>query len=239
MSLFLLALVLIGFAPTLYLRSFFPIPPVPPYLYVHGAILTAWFVWLAAQTSLVRSGRISTHRKMGVVGGVIALGVAFAGPMATMGVVRRARAAGARWDTDMSLVLGPAMKGVKAMDFISSVVWGNLISIVTFALLVSAALPLRKNAQAHKRLMLFASIAIIGPALARISRLPHMGGENGPSGAIVLCALVLAMVAHDLYTRRRVHPSTMAGCSVLVAGLASLRFISASEWGQQIVRMMG
>jgi hypothetical protein len=239
MPLVLLAIVLFGFAPSLYLRPLFTNPPIPSYLYVHGAILTTWFVWLVAQASLVRAGRVSTHRKMGVVGGVIALAVTFAGPMATAGAVRRARAAGADWDMDMSRVLGPSLKGVRYIAFESGVAWGNLISIVSFVLLVSTALLLRKHPQAHKRLMLLASISIIPPALARISRLPHMGGEGGPMIAIVFLTLLLAVPAHDLLSSRRLHPATLAGCAAIIAAAILAAFIIApSSWGQQLVRMM-
>jgi hypothetical protein len=238
MALVLLAIVLFGFAPTLYLRALFPVRPIPFYLYVHGAILTSWFAWLVIQTSLVRAGRVSTHRQMGVAGGVIALAVTFAGPMATAGGTRRIRAAGFDWDTDMSRAFGPSMKGVRMIDFQSGVVWSNLIMIVAFALLVAAAILFRKHPQAHKRLMLLASIAIIGPALARISRLPHLGGENGPFVGIVLLILLLAVVAHDLFVSRRLHPATLAGGAVIVGGFASLHFVATSNWGQQLVRMM-
>ena len=37
---------LVGFAATLYLRAFFDGPPILSHLYVHGVIVTGWFVWL-------------------------------------------------------------------------------------------------------------------------------------------------------------------------------------------------
>jgi hypothetical protein len=238
MPLLLLAIMLLGFAPTLYLRPLFRVPPIPGYLYVHGAILSTWFVWLTAQASLVRAGQVSIHRKMGVVGAVIALAVVFAALMALRGGVRRIRAAGFDWGTDMSVAFGPSLKGVRMIDFQSQVVWSDLILLVAFAVLVSAALLLRKNPQAHKRLMLLASISIIGPALARVSRLPHLGGEGGPFIGTVFLALLLAVVAHDLLSSRRLHPATLAGCAVIIAGAASIHFVATSSWGQQLVRMM-
>jgi hypothetical protein len=78
---------MIGFAPTLYLRPLFAVPPIPGYLYVHGSVLTAWFVWLVVQTTMVRTGRTALHRRFGVIGAVIAAAVVVAGPMATMGFV--------------------------------------------------------------------------------------------------------------------------------------------------------
>jgi hypothetical protein len=76
---------IVGFAPSLYLRAFFDVPPIAGYLHVHGAVVTSWFVWLVLQTSMVRTGRTATHRRLGVIGAVIAVLVVFAGPMATVG----------------------------------------------------------------------------------------------------------------------------------------------------------
>src|SRR5678815_1698581 len=96
-SALLLSFLLVGFAPTLYLRALFAVAPIPGYLYVHGAVLTAWFAWLVVQTTMVRTGRIALHRRLGVVGAVIAAAVIVASLMATMGFVARLRAAGIDW----------------------------------------------------------------------------------------------------------------------------------------------
>jgi len=53
MSVLLFAMVLIGFSPTLYLRSVFDVPKIPAYLFLHGAVLTAWYAWFVVQTYCV------------------------------------------------------------------------------------------------------------------------------------------------------------------------------------------
>jgi hypothetical protein len=112
-SILLLAFLMIGFAPSLYLRAFFDVAPIPVYLHVHGAIATSWFVWLVLQTSMVRTGRTATHRRLGVVGAVIAVAVVFAGPVATIGAVGRIREAGFDWDTDMSALPSSASRACR------------------------------------------------------------------------------------------------------------------------------
>jgi hypothetical protein len=57
MSTVTLVIVLAGFARTLYLRPVFQPQPIPAHLYVHGLVLTSWFVWLWVQTLLVQTGR--------------------------------------------------------------------------------------------------------------------------------------------------------------------------------------
>src|SRR5687767_12156757 len=61
----LLLVVLVGFAPTLYLRSLFDGPENPPYLSAHGVVLTAWYVGLFFQTVLVAAHRTDIHRRLG------------------------------------------------------------------------------------------------------------------------------------------------------------------------------
>ena len=56
MSVVTLAIVLSGFAPTLYLRPVFKPVPIPGYLYIHGIVLTSWFVWFFMQTLLSSRG---------------------------------------------------------------------------------------------------------------------------------------------------------------------------------------
>jgi len=64
----LLVIVLLGFSPTFYLRVFYDVPAIPPYVYAHGVAMTAWFVWLCVQTTAVFNGRIALHRKLGMIG---------------------------------------------------------------------------------------------------------------------------------------------------------------------------
>ena len=58
----LLIAVLVGFSPTFYLRPLFKVHPLPAVLYVHGAVLTGWFMLTALWDGWFRrgaSGRIA------------------------------------------------------------------------------------------------------------------------------------------------------------------------------------
>lgn len=239
MSALLLAFLLVGFSPTLYLREFFPVDPIPVHLYVHGAVLTSWFVWLVLQTSLVRQGNTAMHRRMGVIGAVIGAAAVVAGPLATLGVVARLRAAGLDWDTDMSAVPFLGVEGVPMLSFAAQVVWGNFVTIAVFAGMLATAVLLRRNPPAHKRLMLLGSIIMVAPALARISRWPIIGGEDTPFIPGMLLALVLSVVVHDLVTMRRLHRATWIGVGAIVIGAIAQQAIAGSEFGLAIVKMLG
>lgn len=225
----LLLLVVTGFLPTLHARPLFELRPMPMYLYVHGGVLTAWFVLLLLQTSLISGNRPDMHRRVGVGGAVLAVLVVGGGLMAQLGKGPRLRAMGV--DTTLGVIPDAA------------VFWGNLWSLVIFGSFVLAAILLRGRAETHKRLMLLASIGIMGPALARMSRWPLFGGSafdvGGPleryfaTGGILL--LLIVVVVHDVVSRRRLHPATLMGCACIVAARSVPAMIASTESGRALI----
>ena len=107
-----------------------------------------------------------------------------------------------------------------------------------FAGLVAAVVVLRRQPDAHKRLMVLASIIIVAPALARISRWPIFGGEDSPFIRVVLLALLLAVIAHDLVRERRVHRATIYGVGTIVAATIVLQLVTRSEVGLSVVQAL-
>ena len=85
---------------------------------------------------------------------------------------------------------------------------------------------------------MLASILIVAPALARISRWPIFGGEDSPFIRVVLLALLLAVIAHDLVRERRVHRATIYGVGTIVVATIVLQLIASSEFGLSAVRML-
>ncbi len=79
MSAVLITGVFLGFAPTYYLRPSEAVP-IPRYLHVHGAAMTAWFLLLLLQSLLIATGRRSIHRRTGIAGAVIAVVITLVNP---------------------------------------------------------------------------------------------------------------------------------------------------------------
>jgi hypothetical protein len=95
--------------------------------------------------------------------------------------------------------------------------------LVTFGVLVSAALLYRKRTQVHKRLMLLATIAALMPApLAHL--IGHQPALSGTPAIIVvpLGLLLFASAAFDRLVLGRMHPVSIWG-GVLLFGWANLR----------------
>jgi hypothetical protein len=111
-------------------------------------------------------------------------------------------------------------------------------------LLVLVAVALRRNAQAHKRLMLLASMSIVAPALARIAQWPVLGPPVNAQFVVLAVVgsflLVGVLLIYDLVTRRRPHPATFAGGAFLVAAkLVAVLAIAQSGLGRSLVPGLG
>jgi hypothetical protein len=231
MSAALLLIVLLGFAPTLYLRPFFDVPEHPVYLLLHGAVLTVWFVWFFTQNIWVAIGRRDIHRRLGVVGVGIAFAVVAAGAVATLGLIPRAVARRRDVEADFGRYAG--------------IVWANLGLLIEFSIFVSAAVWFRHRPAIHKRLMLLASISIVGPAIARIARFPALQVfDSRSTNEIVftlsgLLALLLLMVVHDVASGRRLHPVTAMGVPGVFAAVVFFGLVVPNTaLGQTVVRLL-
>lgn len=233
MSSALLLIVLAGFAPTLYLRAFFAVPEIPVSLWVHGIVLTAWFVAFFLQTALVAVRRTDLHRRLGWVGGGLGVAVLASGTAVTLSFVPRRVASG--MDIEARLAV------------FSEVVWTNFAALLAFTIFLSTAIALRRHPERHKRLMLLSSISLLQPALARIFLRLGLGPGSVFAGfdfivwsLVSQLLFVLALGLYDLVSRKRVHPVTLLGGSFLMgAMLVSIFLIATSEAGRSFVRGLG
>src|SRR5215213_7926393 len=78
MAIGLVALVLLAFAPSFYLRDIVPAyprpnPTLPPWVILHGSLFTLWMLIFVAQTQLVAAGRRDLHMKLGSAAMVLAV----------------------------------------------------------------------------------------------------------------------------------------------------------------------
>jgi hypothetical protein len=214
----LFALVLVGFAPTFLLRAFFDVPPIRASLYIHGTVLTIWFSLALAQGWLIGAGRARWHRRLGYVAASYAAAVVLSGFFATARMASRV---------------------VSRDDPQNIIVWGNFLSLLMFAGFVSLAILLRKRPDAHKRLTLLASVAIVGPALGRFPTWPVFAGglDAGKNFAIGgLLVLLGSMVVYDMFVRRRVHPATWGGGVAIVVSIAAAVALGLSRGGFDLLR---
>jgi hypothetical protein len=180
-----------GFARSYYLKDFFGTPPLTRLVHLHGLLFTAWILLFVTQTSLIAVRRVDLHRRLGVLGAILAATMVPVGYVVAIEAARLGRTPGPPPLIFLAIPLG---------------------AIVTFAVLAAAGLLLRRRSAAHKRLMLLATIALIAPAIARM---PFVGAR--PPVTMTLTSLfVVACLVYDRVVRGRVHPAFLWGGLFLV-----------------------
>lgn len=216
----LLVVVLVGFAPSLFLRAFFDVPPIPASLYAHGVVMAIWFAFGPVQGWLMQQGHRRWHRRVGYfAAGYSALFVVF-GLLANAGMAARVESL----ESPMSVL-----------------VWINYFTLAVFAACVCLAIVLRKRPEAHKRLTLLASVSVVGPALGRIPIWPVFGGDvdagrNFAIGGLIV--ILVSLIAYDVAARRRPHPATWIGALAVLSSIAAGVALGLSPTGFEILQSL-
>ena len=153
MAIVLFLPVAVGFGPTFFLRPWSGAKdylggPFPVHLVIHGSVLSAWYLLFIVQTTLVAAHRVDLHRRLGVIGVGLAVAVVVASVVTIVRSVPRATILGLPAEVSLGIVLG------------------DTAALVGFVAYVAGGVYLRRNAAAHKRLMLLAATVIVGPAFS-------------------------------------------------------------------------
>jgi hypothetical protein len=213
MALAMFAAVYLGFARTFFLRPWFPGVPAPtePIFYLHGAFFTAWCVLLVLQPSLVAVGRTDVHRKLGAFGAAIAAVMVVLGIAGALVAARRAT--------------GFIGVPIPPLQFLIIPIG----DVALFAAFVALAIAKRRDPQAHKRLMLLATVNLLG---AGIARWPFSFMAVGPPMFFAIADLfIVAIAAWDFASRGRLHPATLwGGLAIVVAQPLRLALSGTGAW---------
>jgi len=138
----------------------------------------------------VKIGRVALHRKLGVVGALLAALVVGVGTTTALTAARTYCPPGVPRLAVLSVTLG---------------------DLVGFSILVPLALVFRRQAPTHKRLILLASLSILTAAVARIPLdFIATGGVELFFCLTDLC--IVACVSLDAMKNRRLHPAFLWGC---------------------------
>jgi uncharacterized membrane protein YozB (DUF420 family) len=213
--------VLVGFGSQIAQDGF----DYPLIVHLHAAVFVGWLALFTAQVSLIRAGNYALHRRLGVVAVVWACAVLVVGPATAITMD----------------ALHYAAKG-KSPIFMSV----QFTDILAFAGLTGAGLLLRRDASAHKRLMLLGTLYITDAGFARwfggpVEHLLGRGFEGFFFSAYLANDILFAGVgAYDLVTRRRLHPAYVIGVAWALANqLAATSLYFSPAWKPVAMRLIG
>lgn len=209
-ALLALAVVVMGFGHSYFFAGVVAAKLPSLLVHVHAAILTAWIAIQTLQPVLVAIGRVDWHQRIGLLGMAVAVAVPVMGVLAVIGEVRRHANGPADLAGDLAFVLTAA---------------------IDFAALACLGLRQRNaDLSAHKRLMLLATISILGPA---IGRLPFVTGEMVYYASLALFAVLL--VAFDLLSYGRIHRATISGVAIIAISQALADVFSRTDSALRLV----
>jgi uncharacterized membrane protein YozB (DUF420 family) len=172
MAVAMAATAFVGFAPTFWMPLSQGVPERIAVLAIHGALFFGWTLFVIYQAWLVWSGNVSRHRDVGMVGVSLATAMTIFGVLAAINSAKRATALNFADGGEAFMVV-------------------PLAALLSFAVLVTAALLNIRRSEWHKRLMLSATAVILDAAIAR----PYivyfvMGGHPPPfRGTVGLAGL--------------------------------------------------
>ena len=173
----------------------------PFVVHIHAAAFVGWMVLITVQMLLIRSHQHALHKKLGLFGVGLAAFMVVIGPITA---IVTARLHYGLPDSD------PAFLAV------------SFSGILIFAVLVTAALALRREGAAHKRLMMLALLGLAPAGFARWLGGPIIGMVGtGPLGMwcllyLITTVLVLSIGVHDLLTRRKLLPAYVVGAAFIL-----------------------
>ncbi|WP_156405401.1 hypothetical protein [Sphingomonas sp. Root710] len=199
MAIAMIAAIVIGFAPSYYMRGIvpaaYPLPSITALMHLHGALFTSWMLLFLAQVLLVSGGRPDIHRKLGLLAVAMLPAMIVVGTLAGLYQVARAS--------------GPPI--VPPLSWLSI----PLLSVPVYGGLIGWALVKRRDPQTHKRLMLIAMIEMTSPGFGRM---PWPALVPGPVILFGFSNLFLvALIVWDYRRNGGIHRATAIGGGIMVA----------------------
>lgn len=181
--------------------------PIPPLVRIHGALMGAWLFLYVAQTGLAAFNNMKWHRVLGTVavGSAVAL-----------------------WLSMIAVSANSLFRyGQKQDSFLYDIFIVEVVAVVDFALLFTWGYLARKDGEAHKRLLTFATLFMIAAGLDRMQGFPDFHLPNYFNMAVRLYPFVLSIFVFDFVVLRRIHRITLICAGVLFAG----NVVESLLWG--------
>ena len=172
--------------------------------HLHAFVFFSWCVLLAIQSWLVASNRISLHRRMGIVGLVLYVGLVITGPV---------------------VAVHSAIRYGNTPDELAFLAVG-LSSALAYTVLFGSAFLWRGRPDIHKRLMIVGMVVLLTAPFGRLATFPWLLEHVIGPGVVVA-----ALAAWDYSAYGRVHIVTrIIGPLVLLWALVPNLYMHSAWW---------
>jgi len=207
-------IVVIGFAPTYYLKFAFGNQPLPHLVHLHGLLMSAWVIYFIAQVWLIRSKNARVHMRIGLAGIPLAIAIIIVGFFTAVAAAK------------FGAVTAAAPPDIPRLAFLAV----PLFDMVVFAALFAGAIYYRKRPANHKRLMLLTALNFVPPAIARIP-VPALRALGPLFFFGVPTVLAITLLIYDTWRNRKLNVPFLAGVLFLIASYPLRIIISGTpQW---------
>lgn len=183
---------------------------------VHAAIYAAWLFVFLGQALLISWGRTRRHQTVGRV-----VGIGWGTLMLAIGLFIT------------FAVIVPGVGGDHEVGNYAFSLLGSLGDWVTFGGFFVAGVLYRRRPKVHKRLMMLATVALLGAPATRLDFNSMVGGGVLASFSVFaglrLSPALIAM-AYDRWTRGRVHPVYWIGMGILLLNVSRIFWARTGLW---------
>jgi hypothetical protein len=205
-ALLVAAIVAWGFWKTYYSQALAR-TDLPAIVHVHAVVFSIWVLVLVAQAAVVVAGNIRLHKRLGAAAMLYGALVFSVGLLVSVGApVVRVRS------------------GLYPLEVGGVVALYNLTDMLLFGAFLALAFAYRGRPELHQRWIVAASAALCGAALGRV--VPG----NTPQYLLLWLSPLLASIAVDLATRRRVHWIPVVSSGLLVVAFFKVPLYAAPIW---------
>ncbi len=234
----------LGFLPVYFIAMGMGLYVAEPVVHIHGMVMFSWMILFCVQTWLAANGRMPAHRAWGMLG--VALIAAMVCTTAVITSLRLAQASAPGQTAH-------ATRAVRAFAYT------NMAGVLVVAPMFTVAIANIGRPEVHKRLMLVASVAMLGAPIARLFLLAAAGMPDPhpallPSGVPIAGAppiyfsippsllgdlVLVAGMIHDKRALGRVHPTYWIGGGLLLAYQLAGPLIALSAPWQAFASALG
>lgn len=169
-----------------------------PKFVIHGIIMFLWFFIFAIQANLIRKDNVEAHKKLGIAGMIVAIGVVLS----------------------TFYLLYATYNGWHNLVFYAK---PNRFFVPSFAILIFLAFRYRRLPETHKRLILVANLLILEPILSRATAFINV--SQFITIPLVWNAFFISLFVYDWMTIRKIHFISYMGLVWLYAVWAICVFL--------------
>lgn len=210
-------------------------PPFPLVLHMHAVLMASFLLFLLSQTWLVATGRTALHRRIGPVGGLLAIALVVVGfalvPTIYRSVWEAAHFGPPQAAEAMSAFL-PRLDNIALLQF--------RIGILFPILLFLGLRARQRDSGFHKRMMIIATATPLPAAFDRITWIPQTLPASPLSADLYVLLALAPMFAWDVIRNRRIHPAYVV--FLVVATPLSIIVMSLWDtpfWHSAVPKIMG